>query len=84
MFICILLFSLGSETEKPSARPDKWSSSMVGKMSLLMPALAANDFEFLAIVYCDVVAKRMAEGDVMTAIQAKLFAIQCPLQNVSQ
>lgn len=49
-----------------------------------MSTLAANDFVFLAVVNCDVVAKGMTKGNVMPTIQAKLFAIQCPLQNVSQ
>jgi hypothetical protein len=49
-----------------------------------MATLRTDDFEFFAVVYCDVVAKGMTEGDVMTAIQAKFLAIQGPLQNVSQ
>jgi hypothetical protein len=57
---------------------------MVGKMCLLMPALAANDFEFFSIVNRDVVSQEMSEGDVVSTVESKLFPIQGPLQNVSQ
>ena len=41
-----------------------------------MPALAANDFEFLAVVNRDVVTKKFQKRYVVSAIQFKFFTIQ--------
>jgi hypothetical protein len=80
---CVLL-SLCPESEKPSARPDKLSSSTLVKICLLMPALAANDFEFLAIVNRDVVAKKFQKRYMVSAIQFKFFACKGPLKDIPQ
>ena len=75
---------MGPETEKPSARPDKWSSSMIDSADLLIPALATNDFEMLAVADGDVVAEKGPAGEVVATIQLELPAGQNLFQKPSQ
>ena len=51
---------------------------------MLVPALRADNFELFAIVNRDVVSKIGASGEMVSAVQPKLFSIQGLPQNISQ
>jgi len=50
----------------------------------LIAALAANDFEFFAVVNCDVISEVGSKSDVMPTLQAEFPALQHSHQDFSQ
>jgi hypothetical protein len=50
----------------------------------LIATLAANNFEFFAVVNCNIVAQVMAKCNIMAALESEFLAFENPHQDVFQ
>jgi hypothetical protein len=50
----------------------------------LISAFGADNFQFFAIIYCDIIAETLMESDVMSAIEPEFFTFKSFVQNASQ